>query len=86
MMTKVDPRAIRVNPLSPYDALNHNFKYPGTDMKISTKLVYQYMVILFIFHQFQTTSIYKSRTAKEIRGLQWMKMTMVNSGLKELKN
>ena len=40
------------------------------------KLAYQYMTIFFVQ--------YKSRIATAIRGLYWMKMTMVNSGLKRL--
>ena len=52
-------------------------------MNISMKLVYQYMAL---FHTHQIIFIhYKSRIAAAIRGLQWMKMTMVNSGLKGLK-
>ena len=50
------------------------------------KLVYQYMVIFFNFHPLQIIFIrYKSRIATAIRGLLWMKMTMVNSGMKGLK-
>ena len=38
---------------------------------------------IIIFHQPQAIFIhYKSRIATAIRGLWWMKMTMVNSGLK----
>ena len=53
----------RLNPLSPHDALKHHFtslktvliflQLGGFRTKISIKLIYQYMVIFFIF---QTTS------------------------------
>ena len=46
------------------------------------KQVYQYIVIFF----YQIIFIhYKSKIATAIRGLYWMKMTMVNSGFKGLK-
>ena len=46
------------------------------------KLVDQYMAIFFIFKSHQVIFIHY-KTA--IRGLQWMKMTMINSDLKWLK-
>ena len=50
------------------------------------KLVYQYMVIFsLIFHPLQLIFIhYKSWITTAIHFLLWMKMTMVNSGLKGL--
>ena len=49
------------------------------------KQFYQYMASFCNFSPIQVIFIhYKSRIATAIRGLQWMKMTMVNSGLKGL--
>ena len=54
-------------------------------MNISMKLVYQHMTILLLSYPHQIIFIhYKSKIATAIRGLQWMKMTMENSGLKGL--
>ena len=50
-------------------------------MNISMKLVYQYMAFILLFQSLQIIFIhYKSR------GLLWLKMTMVNSGLKALNS
>ena len=52
-------------------------------MNISMKFGYQLMAI---FTQHQIIFIhYKSRIATAIRGLYWMKMTIVNSGLEGLR-
>ena len=56
-------------------------------MKISMKLFYQYFIntwqLSLIFHSLQIIFIhYKLKIAKAIHGFSWMKMTMVNSGLK----
>ena len=54
-------------------------------MNISMILVHQYMVFFLLFKLHQIIFIhYKSRIATAIRDLYWMKMTMVNSGLKGL--
>ena len=45
------------------------------------KLVYQYMVI---FKPHRIIFIHNKPRIAAIRGLQWMKMTMVNAGLKGL--
>ena len=83
------------NPLSPHDALKHHFtslktyliflqprvlerKFPW-DWSTNTwqfSSIFKPHPIIFIH--------YKSRIATAIRGLWWMKMTMVNSGLKGL--
>ena len=56
-------------------------------MKISMKLFYEYINFSLFFHLHQVIFVhYKSRIATAIRGLQWTRMTMVNSGLKGLKN
>ena len=70
---------ILFNPLSPNDALQHHFipehrlTFPTTKgfrMKLSMKLVYQYVAIFFNFHPLQIIFIhYKSRIATAIRGL-----------------
>ena len=54
-------------------------------MKIPTKLAYQYMAVFF---NFSTTSnhLHPLQVETAIRGLWWMKMTMLNSGLKGLNN
>ena len=84
-----------LNPLSPHDALKHHFtslktyliflqprvlerKFPW-DWSTNTwqfSLIFKPHQVIFIH--------YKSRIATAIRGLWWMKMTMVNSGLKGL--
>ena len=52
-------------------------------MIISMKLVHQFMAILF--KPYQIIFIHhKSRIVTAIRGLWWMKMTMLNAGLKWL--
>ena len=54
-------------------------------MTISMKLFANTCQLSLIFHSLQIIFIhYKSRIATAIRGLLWMKMTMVNSGLKGL--
>ena len=51
------------------------------------KLVHQYMAIFFnFFHPHQIIFIhYKPIIVTAIRGLQWMMITMVKSGLKGLR-
>ena len=69
-----------ITPLNPHDALKHHFTSLKTDFiwskprvlvrKFSMKLVYKYMVIIFIFKPHQIIFIhYKSRIATAIRGL-----------------
>ena len=68
------------NPLSPHDALKHHFA------SLKTYLIFlQPRVLERKFPPHPIIFIhYKSRIATAIRGLWWMKMTMVNSGLKGL--
>ena len=57
----------------------------GFRMKIPMQLVYNTWQLSLICNPLQIIFIhYKSRIATAIRGLYWMKMTMVNSGLKGL--
>ena len=84
-----------LNPLGPHDALQHHFTSMKTDLIFlqsrvleqifrwnwftntwQFSLIFQSHQIIFIHH--------KSRIATAIRGLWWMKMTMVNSDLKGL--
>ena len=87
---------IPLDPLSPHDALKHHFTSTKIDL-ISWNLVvwvrkfswkcFKNNSIFFICHPLQVIFIhYKSRIAAAIRGLYWMKITMVNSGLKGLKS
>ena len=51
------------------------------------KLFYEQIVIFYNFKPHQISFIhYKSRIATAIRGLLWVKMAIVNSGLKGLND
>ena len=86
----------QLNPLSPHDALKQHFTSLKTDLIFLQPWVLKWIFpcnwftntwqFSLLFHSHQIIFIhYKSRIATAIRGLQWMKMTMVNSGLKDLK-
>ena len=86
-----------LNPLSPRDALKHHFTSVKTNLifpqlevferKFSWNWFTNTWQFSLIFHPHQIIFIhYKSRIAKAIRGLKWMEMTMVNSGLKGLSH
>ena len=85
-----------LNPLNPHDALKHHITSLKTDLIFlqprvlerkcpcnwftntwQFSLLFKPLQIIFIH--------YKSRIEAAIRGLLWMKMTMVNSGLKGLR-
>ena len=85
-----------VNPLGPHDALTHHF----TSLKkeiiflqprvLKRKFPWNWFTdtwqFSLLFEQHQVIFIhYKSRIAAAIRGLYWMKMKMVNSGWKGLR-
>ena len=87
---------VSVNPLSPHDALMHHFTFQKTDLSFLQPRVLEWKFpwnwftntwqFSLIFKPHEVIFIhYKSRIATAIRGLSWMKMTMVNSGLKGLK-
>ena len=77
LTTKVYPHAVRVKPSRCIKASfyipENRLNFPttgGFKMKISMKLVYQYMAIFINFHPLQIIFIhYKSRIATAIRGL-----------------
>ena len=83
------------NPLSPHDALKHHLSSLKNDLilwnlavwsEFFYETVLKITVFFFICHPLQVIFIhYKSRIATAIRGSEWMKMTIVNSGLKGLK-
>ena len=83
------------NPFSPHDALKHHLTSLRTDLIFLQQRVLERKFpwnwrpntwqFSLIFKPHQIISIhYKSRIATAIRGLYWMEMTMVNSGLKGL--
>ena len=86
---------LRVNPFNPHDALKHHFTFLKTDLiflqlgvlerKFPWKWFANTWQFFIIFNLLQVIFIhYKSGIATAICGLWWMKMRMVNSGLKGL--
>ena len=84
------------DPSSPHDALKHHFTFLKSDLlflwlrvlewKLRWNLLTNTWQFSLIFHPHQIIfTHYKSRIATAILGLQWVKMTMVNSGFKGLK-
>ena len=84
-----------INHLNPHDAVEHHFTSMKTDLIFLQPRVFEWKFpwnwftstwqFSLIFLSLQVIFIlYKSRIATAIRGLWYMNMTMVNSGLKEL--
>ena len=91
-----ESQLIMINPLSPHDALKHHFTSLKTGLiflqprvlerKYPRKWFTNTWQFSVIFKPHQIIFIhYKSRIAAAIRCLQWMKMTLENSGSKGLK-
>ena len=99
---EVDPMPTKcwfawINPLSHHDALKHHITSLETEIiflqlrasewKFPSSWFTNTLQFSVIFQQLQIIFIhYKSWIATALRGLSWMKVTMVNSGLKGLKH